>query len=523
MSKPKGHEPKTYDAVIRVSRRNGRDGDSFLAPDEQRKIILAWVEGSGHKIAEWYDETDSVSGKTTNRVGLQAALKRAKDGKSDGIVVAKVDRFSRNMVEGLSAVKTLEKNGRDFIAVKDGLTGGVSESRNPTARLMRGLLFLLADWQLDSLTDQWETVRETKVAAGVHLQVPFGYQRSVATGGRYAGERKATTLEPKEPEASMVAEAFAMRGRGSSWQKIADYLNTQCASPSGGVWTLRRARAMIHCKTYLGHAYSGKLYRKDDAHPPLVTQEAYDAAHARAGRRHAQPEGGYPLSGLVRCGGCGYVMSVQSEGDGRHRYYKCSRVHANGRCAVPCSVQAGPLEDMVARRFLTDYGDLAGAGSKLTTELADAAAAVEATRRRHEVVLNMMPEDASGAALLNWQNMERQRAADVADAELVYADVRADALGSELPTDLLGLWADAPMTVRREWIGKVFGVIAVRRRVNRAEPLAGRVLIIGRTDMPADLPGRGVAGIRPIPIGPERVAGVELAEVAANGAGEVAA
>src|SRR4051812_42656741 len=87
-------------AVVRVSKRNGRKGPRFLSPSEQRKAIKAWAAANGVIIVNWYDESDSVSGRTTARPGLQAALAEIEAGRTGGPSGGKVNRFCRKPFEG---------------------------------------------------------------------------------------------------------------------------------------------------------------------------------------------------------------------------------------------------------------------------------------------------------------------------------------------------------------------------------------------------------------------------------------
>src|SRR4051795_7488000 len=82
-------KPRRLSAVLRVSRRNGRGGDGHRSPDQQRDGIDAWAKSHGVEIRpEWvHDETDSVSGRTTQRAGLQAAMAQAMSGETDGVIV----------------------------------------------------------------------------------------------------------------------------------------------------------------------------------------------------------------------------------------------------------------------------------------------------------------------------------------------------------------------------------------------------------------------------------------------------
>jgi hypothetical protein len=43
------------DGYIRVSRTNGRDGDSFISPDLQREQIEGWARLRGVEIAQWHE------------------------------------------------------------------------------------------------------------------------------------------------------------------------------------------------------------------------------------------------------------------------------------------------------------------------------------------------------------------------------------------------------------------------------------------------------------------------------------
>ena len=61
---------RKFDAVIRVSRVNNRKGSAFMSPAEQREAIERRAAADGVVIAQWHDETDSVSGGTVDRVGL---------------------------------------------------------------------------------------------------------------------------------------------------------------------------------------------------------------------------------------------------------------------------------------------------------------------------------------------------------------------------------------------------------------------------------------------------------------------
>src|SRR4051794_10639641 len=101
------------DGYIRVSSVRGRDrdgGERFLSPTLQREQIEAWARLNDETLVEIYEELD-VSGARSNRPLLERALRRIEAGESDGLVVAKVNRFSRSLLGGLPAIDRIHRSG----------------------------------------------------------------------------------------------------------------------------------------------------------------------------------------------------------------------------------------------------------------------------------------------------------------------------------------------------------------------------------------------------------------------------
>jgi site-specific DNA recombinase len=70
-----------------------------------------------------------------DRPGLQDAIRRCEQGEAQGIIVAKLDRFSRSLAGALAAIEQLQASGAQLISVADNI-----DSSTPTGRLMRDLL-----------------------------------------------------------------------------------------------------------------------------------------------------------------------------------------------------------------------------------------------------------------------------------------------------------------------------------------------------------------------------------------------
>src|SRR5689334_7756458 len=108
----------TADGYIRVSRRAGREGESFISPEVQRKKIEQWAALHDVEIVAWWDEIDQ-SGKKLNRPMFQQALARCEAGETGGIVVVKLDRFARSAIDALESIKRLTAVGARVVSVDD--------------------------------------------------------------------------------------------------------------------------------------------------------------------------------------------------------------------------------------------------------------------------------------------------------------------------------------------------------------------------------------------------------------------
>jgi site-specific DNA recombinase len=191
-----------------VSRRAGRQGESFIAPEVQRKKITEWAKLHDVEIVEWWEEIDQ-SGAKLERPLFQRALARCEAGDTGGIVVARLDRFARSAVNALESIKRLNDAGARLVSVEDHFDGST-----PMGRFAIGILTLIAELELERIRENWATAVSEAVGRGVHIsaRVPTGYRRG--EGGRLARD---------EPAASAVAECFRRRGLGASWADLARF------------------------------------------------------------------------------------------------------------------------------------------------------------------------------------------------------------------------------------------------------------------------------------------------------------
>src|SRR5215216_4829706 len=428
----------TADGYIRVSRRAGREGESFISPEVQRKNIESWAKLHDVEIVRFWEEIDQ-SGAKLERPMFQQALARCEAGETGGIVVARLDRFARSAVDALSSIRRLNDAGARLVSVENNFDGST-----PMGRFAIGILTLIAELELERIKGGWETAVSTAVGRGVHISAkpPTGYKRDAES-----------RLFRDEPAASGVAEAFRKRATGASWAELTRFLEEKEVYPPSGNkhWSKAGVSALIKNPIYLGQARSGKVV-KEGAHEPLVTRAEFDAAQSVKKSLFKQQDGSVAskamLGGLARCAGCGHTLKITGNTDkksgDRYPVYYCVGRYAKGLCPARATVRAALLDAHVEAQVLAalqaEDGLLAQAVA--ASEQIEASARAQ-TEAEHE--LDLFVNNPKLLSLLGEQKFiegaeVRQRALD--EARLVLAQARSQsALAEELGDgDLLRAW-----------------------------------------------------------------------------------
>lgn len=318
---------KTMDGYIRISQVNGRTGDSFLSPQIQRDTIERIAREKGIELGEIVEERDVSGGKKIRERGLGRLVDKVEAGDSDGLIVWKVSRFSRNLLDAVETMTAITGAGGRLLADD-------FDSNAPMAKALLGLLAGLAEEQLDARREDFEQARRRAVERGVQVAAaPVGYRR--APDGR---------LVVHEREAARVRDAFERRAGGESL--------TVLARETG--WA--HINRLLASETYLGVVSSGG-YRNEHAHTPIVARDLYERANGSRGTRtpvSGETTRGRLLIGLARCAGCGATLKVTRRtgrrGERQPDVYYC-RDASKGRCPARAFVHCDALDGYVAAWF----------------------------------------------------------------------------------------------------------------------------------------------------------------------------
>jgi DNA invertase Pin-like site-specific DNA recombinase len=340
--------------IVRVSRVNGRDGDSFASPAEQLERIKAACQRDGLALVRVSEELD-VSGGTPleRRTGLRSAVESIEAGEAGVIVAAYFDRLVRSLKVQGEVVQRVERAGGSVLALD---VGKVTEGT--AGQWLSGtLLGAVAEYQRRTTAERCIEAQRRAIARGVPplANIPPGYRR---------GPEGVLVVDPSE--AQVVREAFRMRAEGAPIRDVCAYMREHRVERS-----FRSTQTMLASRLYLGEISFGEIGQNLTAHQPIIDADTFRRVQnlvVPRGRR-ANSERLLARLGVLRCGSCGHAMVVSSRNgkdssEPRYPVYRCSTVPVRpGECQQRVAISAEVAEQVVAGAVKAALADVEGRAS----------------------------------------------------------------------------------------------------------------------------------------------------------------
>lgn len=273
------------------TRKSSEEGleQEFNLLDAQREACAAYINSQKHEgwvpLPEHFDD-GGISGGTMERPALQRLLKDIDQGAVDQILVYKIDRLTRSLVDFSKIVDRLDGAGTSFVSVTQSFNTATS-----MGRLTLNMLLSFAQFEREVTA---ERIRD-KIAAskkkGLWMggNVPLGY---------YPNGR---TLTINTREAETVRAIYRLYQLHSSILKVvtkARHLKLQSkhrTTPSGkvkGGKPIDRGH-IYHILT--NPIYAGRIRHKkevfDGQHPAIIDPEDWDEIQQRLSNRSGRKRG----------------------------------------------------------------------------------------------------------------------------------------------------------------------------------------------------------------------------------------
>jgi site-specific DNA recombinase len=474
----------TFDGYVRISRVAGREGVSFLSPTIQRDSIARQAAAKGIELGEIVEERDVSGGKRIGQRKLERLVEKIERRESGGLIVWKVSRFSRNLLDGVQTAARIREAGGHIVAED-------LDTSAPMGRAMLGLMLGFAEEELDQRRAVWADAQRRAVKRGVHVasRTPSGYLKRDGQDKR---------LEPDPKAVPVIRELYRRRARREGWTALARFLDESgLRGPyQNAAWTPSAVSKLVRNRVYLGEARSGQNVNPA-AHDPIVTQAEWEAAQWQGNPTSVPRSGdGQLLSGIVRCAGCRYLMKPETMKDrdgSRLALYRCRGRHAAGKCPAPATILARIVDPHVEQTFLDALGsdgplaEMVEAGGMVSL----AVEAAEDAERELDAYLEADVAKVVGAAKFRAGVEERQRKLDTARDALAQAR-RESLLADELVAlsgDFSADWPKLSTAEKRHLLSSVLDAVFIR--AGRGLPVERRSLLVWHGQAPGNLPRRG--------------------------------
>ena len=144
-------------------------------------------------------EDEGASGSTLARTGVQEALTALSSGRAHGLVVAKLDRLSRSLVDFAALMERARREGWNLVALDLGI-----DLSTPSGALMANVMASFAEYERQLIGQRTRDALAALRAQGRPISRPAIVDR---------------------PE--LATRITGMRSRGMSLQRIADALNAE--------------------------------------------------------------------------------------------------------------------------------------------------------------------------------------------------------------------------------------------------------------------------------------------------------
>ena len=150
---------------VRVS--TSEQSESGLGLEAQRQAIRAEAERQGWELVAIHEDA-GISGKgMANREGLRIALEMVRQHKDAVLVVAKLDRLSRSMLDFANIMKVSQKQGWGLVALDLGV-----DTSTPSGEMMANVTATFAIFERRLIGQRTKDALAIKKAEGVRLGRP---------------------------------------------------------------------------------------------------------------------------------------------------------------------------------------------------------------------------------------------------------------------------------------------------------------------------------------------------------------
>ena len=312
--------------------------------DEQNIKIREYCEREGHEIYNLYEDR-GISGKNiTNRPGIKQLLQDATENKFDLVIVWKLNRISRKLLDILNIVELLNKHNIAFRSLTENF-----ETETPSGKLQLNIMGAIGEFERETIAENVKMgllarAKEGRWNGGVVL----GYD--LVELNNEGKKRKNTVLKINEKEANTVRRIFELYSQGHGYKAVVNRVNKEGhKTKRNGEFAVSTVKEILQNPVYIGKIrynvrqdWSKKRRNNinpnpilsDGIHEPIIDVETWNKVQVilkeRSKKHNKVYDCEFPLTGILKCPVCGAGMTINrstaKRKDGTRRineYYSC--------------------------------------------------------------------------------------------------------------------------------------------------------------------------------------------------------
>jgi len=347
----------------RKSTEEGLDQE-FNSLDAQREAAAAFIlsqRGEGLvALQERYDD-GGFSGGNLARPALERLLADIRVGAVECVVVYKVDRLSRSLIDFARIIDIFDKHNVSFVSVTQQFN-----TTNSLGRLTLNILLSFAQFEREIIAER----TRDKVSAA--------RRKGKWTGGRpvlgYDIDSRGSRLTVNADEAHQVKMIFRLYldhnalipvvreidGRG--W-RTKQWVTRKGVAHGGKPFTKGRLFRLLTNPVYIGKIdFKKQIYEGE--HGAIVEAAIWDQVqqilqrNGRNGGAEVRDSYGALLKGLLRCASCdgGMIRTYKTKDSRRYRHYVCVQTQEQGSADCQTRSVAEPVIKAILIRHVQRIG-----------------------------------------------------------------------------------------------------------------------------------------------------------------------
>lgn len=318
---------------VRVSTvEQAKEGFSIAA---QKQRLQAYCESQNWDIVGYFVD-EGISAKNVKRPELQRMIEFIKQGTIDTVLVYKLDRLTRSVLDLYEMLKVFDKYNCKFKSATE-----VYDTTSAMGRMFITLVAALAQFERENLAERVSMGMSEKARQGKWTthRPPFGYQLN---------DKGELEVVPDEAEVvNYIYESYLTKGG----KTIARDLNKKIVEEGGitprkaNYWQDNGVLYILDNPIYIGtgrwhyRTHKENYFEIENMAPPIISEELYEKVkNMRKSRNKVHPRRAtspFVFSGIAKCGECGaslmgrYGSGTNADGtkNKKKRNYQCTKKH----------------------------------------------------------------------------------------------------------------------------------------------------------------------------------------------------